>query len=491
MSHLGLKLESEPLQTENEELSVNTVEIVVTPINIGQLFDKISPLDLIYFRGTEIVSDLIMKVSKLTTGEGGYSHVGLVVNRDLLPSVEALEPGRWYVWEAILSSSYIYGTDGILDIETSKGFFGSQIRDLEDVILAHTAGGGDTGGVRTAALAGDGPSSSISWGELKDNPWNRGRAEQSRLRRIFYKIHQTYYHTPFDASPISCFGAPFKCLRPVRNLSDRLLYNVDYVSYINDEIDRVAAPPSNEVPVMELMLDTTEAVDATTSLSGAEVVEGVEGTNDVVEGTEGTNGVEGVEGTEGVEGVVIEDAERIEGTSSIIVGNNFEPRDVKCIETLEANNTEGDESTSRPDLPPTEFISSTENPDDFVDPDAEGGEPADADVDDAKSKIDFTRYAGKIRTLSSNREATHQDLLKIMERAHRKNKNMKVEARNFDPSKIPMLCSELVALFYILSGIIDKKYDPRDVLPVDLYSDKDIDGLKAVTEWPRPIDPRV
>src|SRR3990167_5472285 len=127
MSHLGLKLESEHLSTDGEEPSVKVENPNTAPIGIKQLFDKISPLDLIYFKGAEIVSELIMTISKLTTGEGGYSHVGLVVNRDLLPSVEELEPGRWYIWEAILSSSYIYGTDGILDIETEKDSSGHKL----------------------------------------------------------------------------------------------------------------------------------------------------------------------------------------------------------------------------------------------------------------------------------------------------------------------------------------------------------------------------
>src|SRR3990167_6403444 len=456
MSHLGLKLESEHLSTDGEEpsvkvensnvdpvhlqqkeeeLSVKVENPNTAPIGIKQLFDKISPLDLIYFKGAEIVSELIMTISKLTTGEGGYSHVGLVVNRDLLPSVEELEPGRWYIWEAILSSSYIYGTDGILDIETGKGFFGSQIRDLEDVILAHTAGdalSADVGGA-VGAGAGEGVgggrmfSKKIAWGELKNNPWNQGKAAQNRLRRIFYKLHKTYYHTPYDANPVSCFGAPFKCLRPVRNLSDRLLYNVDYVSYIDNEIAEL-----DSMSKTDLELDTTEpsgGFDSQTQNAEGSITDGI---MIVDEGTQTQNAESSL-----TDGLIIVDESKVEELET-----QKEKIDLVSVDTV--------------------IVKSDE--------------------------INFSRREGTIRTIHMSRDATAQDLLKIMSRAKKNNKNMKAKVGNFDPSKIPLMCSELISLFFILAGIIDKKFDPRDVLPVDLYSGKDIDGLMPITYWPRPIE---
>lgn len=179
---------------------------------------QLSPLDLIYFRGTDQISEFIMIIQDLTTGADDWSHAGLVVNRQLLPEVEYLVEGKWYVWESVLSSDFVPGTDGILDVETGRGYFGSQIRDLEQVVTAYSASLGHVG-----------------WGPLKDNPWKQIDQHPSLIRQFEY-IHRTYCYTPFNANPFNCFAAAFPCLRPVRNYFTNDMYQVVQQD-IRDQLD--------------------------------------------------------------------------------------------------------------------------------------------------------------------------------------------------------------------------------------------------------------
>jgi hypothetical protein len=326
------------------------------PIDWLEFVEEAQPMDLVYFLGLEPISELIASVEESINEAGQYSHVGMVVTRDLLPEVSQLEEGKLYIWEAILSGDYLIGTDGILDVETGRGFFGSQIRDLQDVIKVHTSKGGKVG-----------------WGKLKNNPWNDGYATQERLRNGFNKIHQRYIHTPFDTSAVSCFGAAFAHLRPLRNLSDDFFNGIDYDNY-DEYID-------NEIELIDLVEDE-EAKDE----------------------------------------IKIEDEE---------------------LALPESSSSES-ESPKQP--------------------------------------------RGSIRVIRTAPQKTHAGMMKIMERAQRKYpENFGSIPRDLPPNKVPMICSELIGMIYVTTGIVNRRFDVRDMMPTDFYSNRDTDGMPAVTELPRQI----
>jgi hypothetical protein len=47
----------------------------------------------------------------------------------------------------------------------------------------------------------------------------------------------------------------------------------------------------------------------------------------------------------------------------------------------------------------------------------------------------------------------------------------------------------MVATFYVLIGVIDRSFDPRDVLPTDFFSGTDVDGLPIICGTPEIIFP--
>ena len=102
--------------------------------------NKIRPLDLIAFRGGDIISDLIATLESHEVGIGAFSHVGMVVTSEILPSCMVngkefyLAPDRVYVFESTFTYDIPHITDGVPDVTTGHGEFGVQLRDLEDVI---------------------------------------------------------------------------------------------------------------------------------------------------------------------------------------------------------------------------------------------------------------------------------------------------------------------------------------------------------------------
>ncbi len=88
--------------------------------------EKFNPLDLIFFK----------------EGEGSsFDHVGLVVNRDIIPSISQLKPGKFYIWES---------TRSVPDID-KEDHLGLQIRDLEQVLSQEQG--------------------EVAWAPLFHNPW--------------------------------------------------------------------------------------------------------------------------------------------------------------------------------------------------------------------------------------------------------------------------------------------------------------------------------
>lgn len=99
-------------------------------IEFSQIKDQFKPFDIIVFRGAEFVSDTISVVEKIFIGNGDWTHVGMVITPEIMPFKHGI-PGKLYIWESTMSGKL---GDGPNDIETGKGDFGVQIRDLGDVI---------------------------------------------------------------------------------------------------------------------------------------------------------------------------------------------------------------------------------------------------------------------------------------------------------------------------------------------------------------------
>lgn len=166
-------------------------------------WDLIQPLDLILFKGTDLVSRLVETVERVGCGWGDVSHVGLVVTSELMPGVAELVPGTLYIWES--TSSLVIPETGekfVPDVERRTSRFGVQIRDLRAVVDAYT-------GV-------------VYWAQLHSNPWS-DPTQRPRCIAEVQKLHELYKSTHYESNPIALASSAVRYMRPLRNLIDYTL----------------------------------------------------------------------------------------------------------------------------------------------------------------------------------------------------------------------------------------------------------------------------
>lgn len=458
----------------------------------------IQELDLIFFRGKDFISTAILEVEKITTGENQWSHVGLVVSKKLLPLVEQLKPGRLYIWESVLSSNFIMGTDGILDVETSKGFFGSQLRDLKDVVRAYNENCGKVGLSR-----------------LINNPW-KDEHQRPRIISLFSKLHKDYCHAPFDVNPLGCLGSAFRCLRPGRNFLDVLVFQENYEQILADKIEEY-----NDVQILSDKIE--EHNDVKNLETNTLLSKGSSKLNIDIESSEVESSTENLELSSleiaSSESSETEDTGNTE-TESSETDSTFDHETIQTSQIIETETTTQPTTqnheiqivTLEPNVETIQIqtLSGTKITEFQVKPDIiQIGDPVIVDnkssssecklesvvtaIQDSSfvSKQYMKKESGKIRTFKAIKNYNHNDIRTVQKRA-RKTKNLAEIALgskfNF-PRDIDMalFCSEMIALFFVLTGIIDRNIDPRDVIPVDFYSGKDQEGLKPVSENPIPL----
>lgn len=168
----------------------------------------IRPLDCIFFKGTEVVSETIMELQRLTIGVGEWSHIGIVVNKDLIPSLN-VKDNSLYIWESTISSTNkLISKDPTLDAESQKSVFGVQVRKLSEVLKNNL----DTG-------------VKIGWGKLKDNPIDKkiGEDDMAFQTRIAFlkvklqKLHKDNYHKNYTFNICRLLGAIFSCCSCMRS----------------------------------------------------------------------------------------------------------------------------------------------------------------------------------------------------------------------------------------------------------------------------------
>jgi hypothetical protein len=114
----------------------------ISPQKIGDIliFEKswddlvklITPLDLVLFSGSDLVSSAIQKLEKQKLSIHQISHVGIVVSSSIFPKIKQLNPTEWYVWESTSSLRLPGFENEVLDI-FGKEKLGVQIRNLKDV----------------------------------------------------------------------------------------------------------------------------------------------------------------------------------------------------------------------------------------------------------------------------------------------------------------------------------------------------------------------
>jgi hypothetical protein len=158
----------------------------------------ITPLDMMFFHGGEIVSKMIDIMERLTTGSGEYTHIGICVNDQLLPNAH-LDHDTWYVWESTFSSAHV-GSGDVKIVGTEGGHFGPQLRKLDEVVPAYLSKHG----------------TKMALGKLRNNPWN-DILHRERLIKKFGKAFEMYNNITYDYNPKSLLGSMIKPLRTHNN----------------------------------------------------------------------------------------------------------------------------------------------------------------------------------------------------------------------------------------------------------------------------------
>lgn len=170
--------------------------------------EQLKPLDLLLFKGSEIVSSSIRFLENLEVNNNDWSHCGLVINTSILPTIKNGKIGKLYVWESTLSGSL---NDNIYDTE-GKTVFGVQIRSLDKVVKAYNK-----------------KNRTIGWAKLKNNPYLKQKNETSneykkrfkKLQKAMIKIHKKLHHEPYETNLITLAASLFRWLRPVRNYIEK------------------------------------------------------------------------------------------------------------------------------------------------------------------------------------------------------------------------------------------------------------------------------
>jgi hypothetical protein len=203
----------------------------------------IAPLDLILFRGSEMVSRTIRFLEQLEVQNGEWSHCGLVVTSDLVPTIRNAKPDRLYVWESTLSGQL---NDGVMDVESNAAVFGVQVRPLDKLVIEYNK-----------------PGRRIAWAKLLQNPCNMRDDEDdvehelrlARLQQLMCALHLKYHNELYEINPIRLLAALFPCFRGLRNrfkTGKDLMFCSELVATVYCDIgvlDPQKVDPENVLPV--------------------------------------------------------------------------------------------------------------------------------------------------------------------------------------------------------------------------------------------------
>ena len=160
-------------------------------LNYQQTLDQVKCLDLIYFKKNS--SSVSSAPSSSKTRGSKYSHAGMIVNSEVLPSVAGMKTGSYYVLQTsgsgdLTSSdgSVAPGPDSTDTTETSSGrsikYYGVHLTELGTVLKRYT---------------NPDLSAGVAMAKFRDNPLIQGANESSnkfkkRKKTIISQIEQFY-----------------------------------------------------------------------------------------------------------------------------------------------------------------------------------------------------------------------------------------------------------------------------------------------------------
>ncbi len=179
--------------------------------NYDEVKDRIKSLDLIGFRGDGLISDGISVLSNFLVGNGDFSHVGIILKGECLPSLK-LDPHKNYLFESTILNFSLSGDTGTTttrDIVSGESKLGVQLREFESAYKEYLTRG----------------ECKVAWCPLTNNPINRRSEEtlgeyaqrKGELIKKIEKVYIKYKDSKYEFNPISLISAMFSCCRKYRN----------------------------------------------------------------------------------------------------------------------------------------------------------------------------------------------------------------------------------------------------------------------------------
>jgi len=232
-----------------------------TPTKQGDKYNKvknqIKPFDLVLFKGGDYISDFIRYVQHLNTeikynkkydvNSDQFSHVGMVVTKDILPD-SSLKDGKLYIWESTMSGDL---TDGVPNV-LGESYLGVQLRDLDQVVKNYDAN----------------PHTQIAFASLKDEIYDEIMFTPE-LSNKFVKLFALYNGIRYDANLLSLYAAVNKDYRSHRDLIEETLNTENWLFcselvaliYKNLGIFPESIDPKNVVPMDFIGFDDEDEVN--------------------------------------------------------------------------------------------------------------------------------------------------------------------------------------------------------------------------------------
>lgn len=193
---------------------------------------NIRPFDLVLFNGGDAVSSFISCLSEeaLGNGAGKFSHVGMIVTREILYDKD-MEEGKLYIWESTASGRLggdVYNIHG-------DAWIGTQIRDFDQVMKSYDAN----------------PNSSIAIRHIVNNPIDNPN-DVHQIRETMAFLLGRYNEKPYEVNMMQLFTAMFPKLRCLRLKwgKNRFIFCSELVAIIYKAVDILSSTcdPSNVVP---------------------------------------------------------------------------------------------------------------------------------------------------------------------------------------------------------------------------------------------------
>jgi len=174
-----------------------------TGVAYSRIRNQMETFDMIFFRGSEPVSNFISWLQKKLHHNqdvaGSFTHVGMIIKGDHFPWCSPYyAPGKIYVFES--TQSGLLG-DGSFDVN-SKSHLGVQLRDLDKVAETYDST----------------PNSKMAWGKMRQEL----RPNVLNCQLQLMKMMRKYNGLRYDASFIDLTSALWPFMRGIRRFKNHI-----------------------------------------------------------------------------------------------------------------------------------------------------------------------------------------------------------------------------------------------------------------------------